>query len=65
MRAAQLVGPRRFEFVDVPTPSPKDGEALVRLEYLSVCGSDLRYYDRVFPEEQYKCMSVVANVVPT
>ena len=53
MRAAQLVGPRQFEFVDVPPPTPKEGEALIRLEYLSVCGSDLRTYDRVLPEEQY------------
>jgi len=53
MKAARLVGPRRFEFEDVPMPSLKDGEVLVKMEYLSVCGSDLRMYDRVFPEEEY------------
>ena len=53
MRAAQLVGPHRLEFVEIPTPVPLDGEALVRLSHLSVCGSDLRYFSRVLPEEQY------------
>jgi threonine dehydrogenase-like Zn-dependent dehydrogenase len=53
MRAARLVGPRRFEFEDAPMPVVKQGEVLVRMEYFSVCGSDLRTYDRVFPEEEY------------
>lgn len=53
MRAAQLVGPHRLEFVDIPTPIASDGEVLVRLNHLSVCGSDLRYFSRVLPEEQY------------
>jgi threonine dehydrogenase-like Zn-dependent dehydrogenase len=48
-----LVGPRRFEFEDAPVPSLNPGEVLVRMEYFSVCGSDLRMYDRVFPEEEY------------
>jgi threonine dehydrogenase-like Zn-dependent dehydrogenase len=29
------------------------GEVLVRLEYASICGSDLLTYDRVLPEEDY------------
>ncbi len=53
MKAARLVGPHRFEFEDVEMPTPKDGEALVKMEYFSVCGSDLRAYDRTLPEEQY------------
>jgi threonine dehydrogenase-like Zn-dependent dehydrogenase len=53
MKAARLVGPRQFEILDVETPSPKQGEVLVRLEYASICGSDLLTYDRVFPEEDY------------
>ena len=51
MKAARLVGPRQFVFEDVDMPSIKDGEALVKMEYFSVCGSDLRFYDRVLPEE--------------
>ena len=53
MKAARLVGPRLFAFEDVETPSLKDGEVLVRMEYFSICGSDLRTYDKVFPEEEY------------
>jgi L-iditol 2-dehydrogenase len=34
-------------------PSLSEGEVLVKMEYFSVCGSDLRMYDRVFPEEDY------------
>ncbi len=53
MRAAQLVGPHRLEFIDIPKPAASEGEVLVRLNHLSVCGSDLRYFSRVLPEEQY------------
>jgi threonine dehydrogenase-like Zn-dependent dehydrogenase len=53
MKAAHLVGPRRFEFTDVEVPAIRPGQLLVRLEQLSICGSDLRTYDRVFPEEEY------------
>jgi threonine dehydrogenase-like Zn-dependent dehydrogenase len=53
MKAARLVGPRRFEFEEAPMPALNQGEVLVKMEYFSVCGSDLRTYDRVFPEEEY------------
>ena len=53
MKAARLVGPRRFEFEDAPMPSVNEGEVLIKMEYFSVCGSDLRMYDRVLPEEEY------------
>jgi threonine dehydrogenase-like Zn-dependent dehydrogenase len=53
MKAASLVGPRRFEFIDIPTPEAGDGQVLIRSEYASVCGSDLRYYDHTYPEEEY------------
>jgi threonine dehydrogenase-like Zn-dependent dehydrogenase len=53
MKAARLVGPKQFEFVDAEIPSVRPGELLVRLEKLSICGSDLRTYDRTFPEEEY------------
>src|SRR5438270_13822780 len=53
MKAARLAAPKTFEFLDVETPSLKDGESIVKMEYLSICGSDLRTYDRVLPEESY------------
>ena len=53
MRAARLSGPKRFEFVEADVPLLQDGQVLIRLQRVSVCGSDLRFYDRVFPEEKY------------
>ncbi|MBM3943775.1 MAG: zinc-binding dehydrogenase [SAR202 cluster bacterium] len=54
MKAARLVGPKHFEFVDVPQPTPKDGQCLIKLERASVCGSDIRaHYGPILSEEHY------------
>ncbi|MFH1140448.1 MAG: zinc-binding dehydrogenase, partial [Chloroflexota bacterium] len=53
MRAARLAGPKRFELVQAEVPQLQDGHVLIRLQRVSICGSDLRTYDRVLPEEQY------------
>src|SRR5215472_2342906 len=53
MRAVQLVAPQELRFVDVPEPSVARGEVLVRMEYLAVCGSDLKFYDRDLPQDSY------------
>ena len=54
MKAAQLVGPKRFEFVDVEMPTPQEGQCLVKLERVSICGSDIRHqYGPIHPEETY------------
>ncbi len=53
MKAARIVGPRRFEILNVEAPIAQPGEVLVRMQHLSICGSDLRSYDRVLPEEDY------------
>lgn len=53
MKAARLVSPREFEIVQVDTPKPAPGEVLVRMEHLSVCGSDLRTFDQALPEASY------------
>jgi L-iditol 2-dehydrogenase len=54
MKAAQLVGPKLFEFLDVEMPSIKDGECLVKLERVSICGSDIRHgYGPVYAGEHY------------
>jgi 2-desacetyl-2-hydroxyethyl bacteriochlorophyllide A dehydrogenase len=69
MKAARLVGPRQFEFLDAEVPAIKDGEVLVKMRHLSVCGSDLRTYDRTLPEENYPlavgapCHECVGEVV--
>ena len=43
MKAAQLVGPKLFEFIDIEMPTIKDGECLIKLERVSICGSDIRH----------------------
>jgi alcohol dehydrogenase len=69
MKAARLVGPRQFEFLDAEMPSIEEGELLVKMHHLSVCGSDLRTYDRTLPEESYPlavgapCHECVGEVV--
>ena len=54
MKAAQLMGPKRFEFLDVEMPAPAEGECLIKLERFSICGSDIRHgYGPIYPEEDY------------
>ncbi len=40
MEAAFSLGSGRFEIRNVPTPEPKQGEALVRVKACGICGSD-------------------------
>ncbi|MFQ5860119.1 MAG: zinc-binding dehydrogenase [Dehalococcoidia bacterium] len=54
MKAARLVGPQRYALVEEETPSPKEGECLIHIQRVSVCGSDLRRAFRpTLPEERY------------
>ncbi len=54
MKAARLVGPKQFDFVDLDMPQAGDGECLIKLERVSVCGSDIRHgYGPIEPEENY------------
>jgi len=53
LRAARVVARRKIEFLDVPDPGPlNDGEVQIKLEALSICGSDIYLaYDGELPEE--------------
>src|SRR5437870_5417723 len=54
MKAAQLVGPKLFEFIDVERPTITDGECLIKLERVSICGSDIRHgYGPLYSQEHY------------
>ena len=53
MKAIQVIGPRRLQLTEVPVPVPGDGEVLIKLEALSVCGSDMMAYRHPQPEEDY------------
>ena len=53
MKAARLAGPKHFEFIDTEMPVAGDGECLIKLERVSVCGSDCRHGFNIHPEEEY------------
>lgn len=44
MLAGQIVAPGRVEIVEVPRPEPKRGEALVKVQKATLCGSDLHVF---------------------
>jgi L-gulonate 5-dehydrogenase len=57
MKAAFTVEPRRMEVRDVAEPVPGPDEALVRIDAVGLCGSDLHLYlghhpYRVYPQTQ-------------
>ncbi|GAI55058.1 unnamed protein product, partial [marine sediment metagenome] len=46
MKAVVLTGIRQMELTDVPEPSIKeDGDVLLRIEKVGICGSDVHYYE--------------------
>lgn len=48
MRAVQITAPNESTIIEVPKPSPKPGEVLVRTTQVSLCGSDthaIRFYE--------------------
>jgi len=53
MKAARLVGPKLFEFLETEMPVANDGQVLIKLERVSVCGSDCRHGFNIHPEEEY------------
>ena len=53
MRGIQLTGYKNLEFVETDMPIPAEGEVLIKMSRASICGSDLRTYDRVHGEEMY------------
>lgn len=44
MKALVYTGPNNVEWRDAPEPTPGDDEALVRVEAVGVCGSDMHAY---------------------
>ena len=53
MKAIQVIGPRRLELIDVPVPAPGPGEVLIKVEALSVCGTDMMSYRHPHAEHEY------------
>lgn len=46
MKAAIMTDIMKTEMIEKDIPEPKEGEVLVKLEYVGVCGSDLHYYEQ-------------------
>ncbi len=44
MRVARLHAPGDIRLADEPAPEPRDGEVLVRVAAVGICGSDLHWY---------------------
>jgi L-iditol 2-dehydrogenase len=65
----QIAGPEQIGLIEVPEPSPAPGDVLVKIERLSICGSDMRYYrspdvsDYPFPPGYpfHECAGTVAD----
>lgn len=44
MKALVYTGPKAVDFRDVPTPTPAEGEVLIKVESVGICGSDMHAY---------------------
>lgn len=45
MKVAVMEGIGKMGYTTRPIPVPRDDEALVKLEYVGICGSDMHYYE--------------------
>lgn len=43
-RAAFMTALNKMEIKEIPMPTPKDHEVLVKVEYVGICGSDIHYF---------------------
>lgn len=53
MKTAVTIAPGQIEIVDRPAPEPGIGEALLRVERVGICGSDLHFYRGHHPYASY------------
>ncbi len=69
MKAVQLVGNKKFIFIDTDIIEPKVNQCLLKVNYVSVCGTDTRReFDKDLPPESYPmspgmpCHEVVGTI---
>src|SRR5699024_5817944 len=53
MRALHVTEPGHLEVADVPIPDPSPGQALLRVRYAGICGSDLQVFRGTQPFASY------------
>ena len=53
MKAIQIDSPKHLRIIDTPVPTLQEGQVLVRNQCISICGSDMRSFRKVAPEEAY------------
>ena len=70
MKAARLSAPQTLEFFEMDAPEPSEGEILLKVQAVSICGSDTHmFYDQVLPEEMYpsrpgaQCHEIAGTIV--
>ena len=69
MRAVRMSAPRKMEIIEVPDPKIANGQVLVRLTEIAVCGSDLITYLGTQPREYpanlgkpaHECVGIVVE----
>ena len=44
MKALVYIGPEALDHRDVPDPKPSDGEVLVKVDSVGICGSDMHAF---------------------
>lgn len=44
-RAVFMTGLEKMEIRDIPVPTPKEKQVIVKLEYVGICGSDVHYLE--------------------
>lgn len=70
MKAAQLVGPKLFEFIEMDMPVIADDQCLIQVQEVSICGSDCRHgYGSGYSDDEYPlapgrpCHEIAGTVV--
>lgn len=48
-----MTAPQKIEFREVPVPTPKAGEVLVKIKKIGICGSDIHVYHGTHPFTSY------------
>ena len=67
MKEAVMTAPGKIEYRDVPVPVPAEGQVVVRMKRIGVCGSDIHVYHGKHPFTSYPIVQghEVSGIVET